>query len=284
MQLETMVSFYYTFIHIAPFDGLIFYAFRHQLRLGAGPTALGYLGLLALEGTVQAKSSAVYDQQVSLVFQLTYLVYDLWAIRAYPGKVLAVRFLTAPLSLLAFSVANLTEELWPLHIPNLAGGLMIALVFLVFLGPSLYYIRQVLSPLLATQEKPPWLYLAGYEIMLVFIALLIDPFHESTAPRVFIARGLLLVANIACVQTMAYLCQSIRSREYTRHLLNSVQALQDMERRRYETVMERWLSSRRLRHDFHYYMVTAAALARARKGNELRAYLRSILADAGLRP
>ncbi len=283
MQLEAIVGFYYTFIHIAPFDGLIFYTFRRQLRLGASKTALGYFCLLALEGAVQAQLPGVYDQRVSLLFQLTYLVYDLWAIREFPCKVLAVGLLTVPLSLLAFSVANLAEALWPMHIPDATGGLVIALVFLVFLGPSLYYIRHVLTPLLAVQEKKPWLYLAGYETMLIFIALLIDPFHESTAPRVFISRGLLLVANIACVQIMAYLCHSIRSREYTRHLLNSVQVLQDMERQRYETVLERWRASRRLRHDFRHYIVTVAALARARKGAELKVYLRSLLEGAGLR-
>lgn len=283
MQLESLWGFYYTFIHIAPFDGLIFYAFRRHLRFGAVPTALGYLGLLAVEGTVQAQLPGVYDQQVSLLFQITYLVYDLWAIGACPSKVLAVGLLTVPLSLLSFSAATLAEHFWPLPIADVAGGLVIALLFLVFLGPALYYIRHVLEPLLAIQEKKPWRYLAGYETMLILIALLIDPFHESTAPRVFISRGLLLVANIACVQIMAYLCQSIRSREYTRHLLNSVQALQDMERQRYETVMDRWRSSRRLRHDFHHYIVTVAALARARKGADLKTYLRCILEGAGLR-
>ena len=74
MQLESLWGFYYTFIHIAPFDGLIFYAFRRHLRFGAVPTALGYLGLLAVEGTVQAQLPGVYDQRVSLLFQLTYLV------------------------------------------------------------------------------------------------------------------------------------------------------------------------------------------------------------------
>ena len=283
MQLETLVGFYYTFIHIAPFDGLIFYAFRRHLRFGAMRTALGYFALLALEGTVQTQLTGVHDQRVSLLFQLIYLVYDLWAIRAYPSKVLAVGLLTAPPSLLSFSVATLAEKSWPMRIPDLAGGLMIALLFLVFLGPALYYIRHVLEPLLTIQEKKPWRYLAGYETTLIFIALLIDPFHKSTAPQVFIARGLLLAANIACVQIMAYLCQVIRSREYTRHLLNSVQALQNMEHQRYKTVMERWRASRRLRHDSHHYMVTIAALARARKGAELKAYLRSLAEGAGLR-
>lgn len=282
MQLETAVGFYYTFIHIAPFDGLIFYAFRRHLRFGVTRTALGYFVLLALEGTVQAQLPGVYDQRVSLLFQLAYLIYDLWAIRAYPSKVLAVGLLTVPPSLLSFSAATLAEKVWPLRIPDLSGGLTIALLFLVFLGPALYYIRHTLEPLLTIQEKKPWRYLAGYEAMLILIALLIDPLHESTAPRVFIARGLLLAANIASVQIMAYLCQSIRSREYTRHLLNSVQTLQNMEHQRYETVMERWRASRRLRHDSHHYMVTIAALARARKGAELKAYLRSLVESADL--
>lgn len=282
MQLESLVSLYYTFIHIAPFDGLIFYAFRRYLRLGAARTALGYLALLAVEGAVQVQLSGVYDQRASLWFQLTYLVYDLWAIRAYGGKVLAVGLLTAPLSLLSFSAAAVAEQQWPLSVPEATGGVVIALLFLVFLAPALYYIRKVLEPLLVIQEKKPWLYLASYEAMLILIALLIDPFHESTSLRVLFSRVLLLTAVVACVQVMAYLCQSIRSREYTRHLLNSVQALHDMERQRYETVMAHWRSSRQLRHDFRHYMISIAALARARKGAELKAYLRQLLEGAGL--
>ena len=139
MQLESLVSLYYTFIHIAPFDGLIFYAFRRYLRLGAARTALGYLALLAVEGAVQVQLSGVYDQRVSLWFQLTYLVYDLWAIRAYGGKVLAVGLLTAPLSLLSFSAAAVAEQQWPLSVPEATGGVVIALLtrLVSILGRSL---------------------------------------------------------------------------------------------------------------------------------------------------
>ena len=282
MQLDALVGFFYTFIHIAPFGGLIFYAFRRRLRLGAIRTALGYFCLLSIEGAVQAQLPGSYDQRASLLFQPMYLVYDLWAIRAYSGQILATGLLTVPLSLFSFSAATLAEKYCSLPVPNVAGGLTIALLFLVLLKPALSYIRHVLEPLLAIQEKKTWRYLAGYETMLILIALLIDPFNESTAPRIFIARGLLLAANIACVQIMTYLCQSIRSREYTRHLLNSVQALQGMERQRYETIMNRWRSSRRLRHDLHHYMVTVTALARAKNGKALKTYLRSLLENASL--
>lgn len=282
MQLESMIGLYYTFIHITPFNGLIFYVFRRHLRFGAARTVLGYLVLLVAEGAVQAEVPGIYDQRLSLLFQLTYLVYDLSMIQAYPSKILAIGLLTMPLSLLSFSAARLAETQWPLLTPGATGGLVIALLFLIFLRPALCYIRHMLEPLLAIQEEKPWRYLAGYEMMLIFIALLIDPFHESTSLRVFLSRGLLLTATIACVQIMAYLCQSIQFREYTQYLLNSIQALQNMERQRYKTVMEHWRSSRRLRHDFHHYMVSVAALARARKGTELRTYLRCLREGTGI--
>ena len=49
MQLESLVGLYYTFIHIAPFDGLIFYTFRRHLKMSFGRTILGYCCLLAVE-------------------------------------------------------------------------------------------------------------------------------------------------------------------------------------------------------------------------------------------
>lgn len=56
MQLESMIRLYYTFIHITPFNGLIFYVFRRHLRFGAASYCTG-LSLVALngpEGAVQA--------------------------------------------------------------------------------------------------------------------------------------------------------------------------------------------------------------------------------------
>ena len=42
MQLHDIITLYYTFIHIVPFDLLIFYLFRKNLRLSIQKTALGY--------------------------------------------------------------------------------------------------------------------------------------------------------------------------------------------------------------------------------------------------
>ncbi len=60
MQLESMIGLYYTFIHITPFNGLIFYVFRRHLRFGAARTVLGYLVLLVAEGAVQATTNGCH--------------------------------------------------------------------------------------------------------------------------------------------------------------------------------------------------------------------------------
>ncbi len=282
MQPESLIGWYYTFLHSAPCTGIVFYVFRRNFRFGSWYTILGYLGIFSLEGVVQMLLPGVYDQRVSLLFQLFYFAYALRTVHDHSAKVLATALLTLPLALLSFTAAAIARAHWPLSLPGLVESLTITLWWFLFTGPVLYYIHHVLRPLLAVQEKKPWQYLACYEMMLLLIALLIDPYQESASFRVFLSRVLLLTATVACVQIMAYLCQSIQSREYTQYLLNSIQALQNMERQRYETVMIRWRASRQLRHDFRHYMVSIATLARARNGTELKAYLQRLLERSGL--
>lgn len=276
MTLATFSTLYYTFIHILPFSCLIFYTFRTQLRWGVLPTSSLYLLLLSGEVLVQVQFPNAYNQQLSLLLQLLYLLYPLLTIKAFAGKVLAISLLTLPLAFLTLSLARIAEAFFPTTISYLTANLVITVIVLSFIYPTLVYIRQVLRPLLDVQEKKPWLYLAAYELVLIFIVLLIDPWHQTLAPRVLVSRFLLLVANIACVQIMVYLCQSIHARDYTRNLLNSLQVLQEFERQRYADIMERWRSSRRLRHDLQSHILTVLALAKASSQHELKRYLQEI--------
>lgn len=228
MQPEVFIEWYYTFIHIAPFDALLFYAFRRQLRLGPVRTALGYFLLLAAEGLVQMQVPGAYNQRISLAFQLVYLVYDLWVIRVYFCEVLAIGLLTVPLSLLSFSAARLVELHWAFLLPDAASVLVISLFVLLFLPPSLWFIHHVLEPLLTLSEIRFWRYMAGYEILVIFLALLIDPFHMDSSPRVLVSRALLLASMLVYVQLMSYLCRQIRSRAYTQQQLSQVQACRNV--------------------------------------------------------
>ena len=80
---------------------------------------------------------------------------------------------------------------------------------------------------------------------------------------------------------MVYLCQSINARDYARNLLNSLQVLQEFERQRYADIMERWRSSRCLRHDLQAHVLTVLALAKASSQQELKCYLQGISDSLG---
>lgn len=280
MHLENLIETYYTWVHIAPFDFLIFYVFRRHLRFSPIRTAGGYFILLLIESAIQLQQPGVYDQRLSMLLQLMYLTYDLWAIREPVPKILSIGFLTVPMELIAYSTANLMEQIFFLVSPGLTSCLTITVLYLIFFKPSLTYIHRVLEPLAEIRDANAWRYLFAYETMLIYVALLIDPFHTSTDARVFISRILLLIADAACIRIMADLCRSIQSREYTGYLLNSLQALQEMERNHYESVTALWRASRRIRHDFRHHIVTIASLARMHDDQGLRLYLKKLVEGA----
>ena len=277
MQLHDIITFYYTFIHIAPFDLLIFYLFRKSLRLSIQKTALGYGFLILLEGMVQSQLPSIYDPGVSLFFQFVYAVYDVWAIRAPAAKVLAIGFLTIPIELLSYSCANLMEKFSSLPMEGLSSSLTLTAIYLIFLPFALRYIRIVLQPLIFVQSKLGWKYLLFYESALIFTTICIDPLNQSAAPRVLVSRILLFIATFPCIQVMRFLCLSIRARSYTSQLLNSVQALQLMERQQYDRIMQAWLTSRRLRHDLRHHVVSICALLEQKDYPALQEYLQKLL-------
>ena len=285
MQAESLISLYYTLIHIAPFDLLVFYIFRRQLRWRPLPTILGYSLLLLTEWTLQLKYAAIYDQHISLLFQLVYAAYDLCAIREYPLKLMAIGFLTVPLELVAYSLASFADASWPLRWPYLTGCLTITAVYLLALAPMLHYIRHELAACLTIEDRQPWNYVFAYETLLILTTLCIDPFNESAGIRVFLSRLCLLIADIIAIRIMVYLHHSIQSREYTSHLLNSVQSLQLMEHRRYRLVMDAWYASRRMRHDLKHHLLTIEAMLDAGDYTGLKIYLdKTVKAFTATRP
>lgn len=276
MHLEPFIEIYYTFIHIAPFDFLIFYVFRHHLRFSPLRTAGGYSVLLLIEAALQLHHPGIYDQHLSMLLQLMYLTYDLWAIQETIPRILSIGLLTVPLELIAYSTANLTEQSFFIFSPGFTSCLTITAVYLVFFRPAISYIHRVLEPLVEIREATAWRYLFAYETMLIYIALLIDPFHTSTELRVFASRILLLIADVACIHIMAALCRSIESREYTSYLLNSLRSLQEMERHHFESVEALWRASRKIRHDFRHHIAAIANLARMHDDKGLRLYLEKL--------
>lgn len=277
MQLHDIITLYYTFIHIVPFDLLIFYLFRKNLRLSIQKTALGYSLLIFIEWLIQSQLPSTYDPSISLWFQFVYAVYDVWAIQAPVTKILAIGFLTIPIELLSYTCANLMDKKFPLFIEGLSSSLTITFIYLLFLPFALRYIRTVLQPLASIRSKRGWKYLLFYESALIFTTICIDPMNQSVTPRILTSRVLLFIATLSCIHVMRFLCLSIRARSYTSQLLNNVQALQLMERQQYDRIMQAWLTSRRLRHDLRHHVVSIRALLEQKDYPALQEYLEKLL-------
>lgn len=279
MLPEYFITFYYNFIHIAPFDFLIFYIFRHRLRLCAWQAASGYLLLIVAEAALQIASGDIHNEKISAFFQLTYIAYDLWVIRDYIPKILAIGFLTLPLELISYSMAHYIEAHFQIGWPYLLSSLSITLFYLAILLPAMKYIRRDLEPFVTLDDRTVWRCLFLYETIAIFITLLIDPLNNQMEFKVVASRFLLFCTNICCVYVTSYLYHSIRQREYTSSTLNSLKKLQEMEQRRYNIVMNAWYSSRRLRHDLQHHIVTINALLQNQEYDRLKDYLRKALSS-----
>lgn len=271
MLTDIPVTFYYTFIHIAPFDFLIFYLFRQWLRWSPGYTAAGYACLLILEATVQILHGGIYDQTISLLFQLIYALYDLIAIRDYIPRILTIGFLTVPPELLFYNIANYTGT--HTAAPYLTASLLLTLFYIAMLLPFIRYARHSIEAMLKIREKVVWNYLFSYESIAIVLTIAIDPLNTATTLPVLLSRALLFINNIVCLRTAHYLCQQINRREYSSQTLNSLQKLYEVEKRRHSVIMEEWYASRRLRHDMRHHLLAIHAFLQRHDYTGLKKYL-----------
>ena len=277
MLPEYFITFYYTFIHITPFDFFIFYLFRHRLRLSIWHTTIGYLLLIFAEGTIQIASGEIYNEIFAAFFQLFYLIYTLAAIRDYIPKILAISFLPLPLELISYNMTHYIDTHFQTGWSYLFSSLSVTLFYIVILLPAMKYIRRDLEPFVTLDDQTVWRYLFLYEAIAAFITLLIDPLNHRMELTVFISRFLLFFTNICCIYVTSYLYQNICKREYTNNTLNSLKRLQEMEQRRYNIIMDAWYSSRRLRHDLQHHIITINGFLQNQEYDSLKNYLRKTI-------
>lgn len=276
MPVDALSIVSYTLVHIAPLDALIFYIFRDRLRHSVWRTTGGYLLLLLIESAIQLRQGSSYQPDISLYFQFVYAAYDLYAIRAYIPKILAIGFLTVPIELLAYSIANYVGKQQSRLPPDLHASLILLLIFSAAILITLRYAESFLRPILRIQEHVAWRILFYYETVMITLTLMIDPTSTVLTPRVFLSRLILLFNDVTCLYLMWYLMHSANAREYSSHMLNSLQQLLSLERQHYNIIMEAWKRSRHLRHDLKHHFVTIDALLQQHDYQGIANYLENV--------
>lgn len=255
---------------------MIFYIFRDRLRHSVWRTTGGYLLLLLIESAIQLRQGSSYQPDISLYFQFVYAAYDLYAIRAYIPKILAIGFLTVPIELLAYSIANYVGKQQSRLPPDLHASLILLLIFSAAILITLRYAESFLRPILRIQEHAAWRILFYYETVMITLTLMIDPTSTVLTPRVFLSRLILLFNDVTCLYLMWYLMHSANAREYSSHMLNSLQQLLSLERQHYNIIMEAWKRSRHLRHDLKHHFVTIDALLQQHDYQGIANYLENV--------
>ena len=276
---DAEIRLLYTLVCAPPFDLLVFYVFRDRLRFARSYVICGYMLVLAL--TQAAQMSLPLDMSlVALLCRPLALFYMLLVIGDQPLRVISIALLVYPLLMLAGTLGTMTEHFFGAGLPpGLWKCLLIPMMFLLVLPAALHTMRHLLTPMLHIDDRRLWIYLCGYEVILVALAVTADPSGTSVQPTIIAAR---LLLPLALVQ---YLRVSNLLTHYTEegNALHAKQMHEQMIRRseeaRYHTMLALWRSSRRMRHDLSHHMTVITQLAHEGSRERLTEYLDNLRAQ-----
>ena len=270
---DAEIRLLYTLVCAPPFDLLVFYVFRDRLRFARSYVVCGYMLVLAL--TQAAQMSLPLDMSlVALLCRPLALFYMLLVIRDQALRVISIALLVYPLLMLAGTLGTMTEHFFGAGLPpGLWKCLLIPMMFLLVLPAALHTIRHLLMPMLSVDDRRLWLYLSGYEVILVALAVAADPANTSVQPTILAARLLLPLALVQYLRVSALLTRYAEDGNALHQQRLHEQMIRMSEEAHYHTMLALWRSSRRMRHDLRHHMTMIAQLAHEESRERLKAYL-----------
>ena len=270
---DAEIRLLYTLVCAPPFDLLVFYVFHDQLRFARIYVVCGYMLVLAL--TQATQMSLPLDMSlVALLCRPLALFYMLLVIRDQPLRVISIALLVYPLLMLAGTLGTMTEHFFGAGLPpGLWKCLLIPMMFLLVLPAALHTIRHLLMPMLSVDDRRLWLYLSGYEVILVALAVAADPANTSVQLTILAARLLLPLALVQYLRVSALLTRYAEEGNALHQQRLHEQMIRMSEEAHYHTMLALWRSSRRMRHDLRHHMTMIAQLAHEESRERLKAYL-----------
>ena len=270
---DAEIRLLYTLVCAPPFDLLVFYVFRDRLRFARSYVICGYMLVLAL--TQAAQMSLPLDMSlVALLCRPLALFYMLLVIRDQSLRVISIALLVYPLLMLAGTLGTMTEHFFGAGLPpGLWKCLLIPMMFLLVLPAALHTIRHLLMPMLSVDDRRLWLYLSGYEGILVALAVAADPANTSVQLTILAARLLLPLALVQYLRVSALLTRYAEEGNALHQQRLHEQMIRMSEEAHYHTMLALWRSSRRMRHDLRHHMTMIAQLAHEESRERLKAYL-----------
>ena len=270
---DAEIRLLYTLVCAPPFDLLVFYVFRDRLRFARSYIICGYMLVLALTHAIQM-SLPLDMSLVALLCRPLALFYMLLVIGDQPLRVISIALLVYPLLMLAGTLGTMTEYFFGAGLPpGLWKCLLIPMMFLLVLPAALHTIRHLLMPMLSVDDRRLWLYLSGYEVILVALAVAADPANTSVQPTILAARLLLPLALVQYLRVSTLLTRYAEEGNALHQQQLHEQMIRTSEEVRYHTMLDLWRSSRRMRHDLRHHMTMIAQLAHEGSRARLAAYL-----------
>ena len=270
---DTEIRLLHTLVCAPPFDLLVFYVFRDRLRFARSYVICGYMLVLAL--TQAAQMSLPLDMSlVALLCRPLALFYMLLVIRDQSLRVISIALLVYPLLMLAGTIGAAAEYFFGAGLPpGLWKCLLVPMMFLLVLPAALHTIRHLLMPMLSVDDRRLWLYLSGYEVILVALAVAADPANTSVQLTILAARLLLPLALVQYLRVSTLLTRYAEEGNALHQQRLHEQMIRMSEEAHYHTMLALWRSSRRMRHDLRHHMAMIAQLAHEESRERLKAYL-----------
>ena len=110
-------------------------------------------------------------------------------------------------------------------------------------------------------------------MILVALAVAADPANTSVQPTILAARLLLPLALVQYLRVSTLLTRYAEEGNALHQQQLHEQMIRTSEEVRYQTMLDLWRSSRRMRHDLRHHMTMIAQLAHEESRERLKAYL-----------
>ena len=275
----TLVTIFYTFIHIFPFSFIRCYIFRNYLRYSPRTICVGALLIFSLECISQLLYGHIFSSRVGFFFHIIYFVYFCTMIRTPFFKQYALSLPVGVLMFFTHCIAYTVEDFLPLfNIPFLESGIAVMLIVLFLFPFAQKYSEQYIAPLLAdTSLDHLWRPISFMGTALLALSILANPFNEVHSPSAFFARLAATIGSLTCMSIAIYATNQVIRQKQLNAILAVTQEMHEIEKEHYANIAEIEKNTREIQHELYDCTLRIASLLEDHNYDSIREYSQGFL-------
>ena len=275
----TLVTIFYTFIHISPFSFIRCYTFRKYLRYSPRTVCFGALLIFSLECVSQLLYGHIFSSRIGFFFHIIYFIYFCTMIRTPFFKQYALSLPVGVLMFFTHSIAYTVEDFLPLfHIPFLESGIVIMLIAIFLVPFAQKYSEQYIAPLLAdTSLDRLWMPISFMGTALLALSILANPFNETHSASAILARLAAMVGSLTCMSIAIYATNQVIRQKQLNAILAVTQEMHEIEKEHYTNMAEIEKNTQEIQHELYGCTLRIASLLKENNYDSIREYSQGFL-------